>query len=50
MVAVGREWLPSFWWLSTFPGLTIFVVVLGLNLLSDGLRTALDPRLRSSGK
>jgi peptide/nickel transport system permease protein len=48
MVAVGREWLPDFWWLSTFPGLAIFVVALGFNLLGDGLRAALDPRMSGS--
>jgi peptide/nickel transport system permease protein len=46
MVAMGRELMPDFWWLSAFPGLAIFIVVIGLNLLGDGLRTALDPRLR----
>jgi peptide/nickel transport system permease protein len=48
MVAVGREWLPDFWWLSTFPGLAIFVVALGFNILGDGLRAALDPRMTGS--
>ena len=46
MVAIGRELMPDFWWLSAFPGLAIFIVVIGLNLLGDGLRTAFDPRLR----
>lgn len=36
-------------WLSLFPGLAIFATVLGLNLLGDGLRVALDPRLRQRG-
>ena len=35
-------------WLSLFPGAAIFVTVLGLNMLGDGLRSALDPRLRES--
>ena len=34
------------WWLATFPGLTIVFVVLAFNLVGDGLRDALDPRLR----
>lgn len=46
MVAVGRELMPDFWWLSAFPGLAIFIVVIGLNLVGDGLRTAFDPRQR----
>ncbi|HEX7120222.1 MAG TPA: ABC transporter permease [Longimicrobiales bacterium] len=47
MVADGRETLISAWWVATFPGLTIVVTVLAFNLLGDGLRDALDPRLRS---
>jgi len=47
MVADGRETLLSAWWVATFPGLTIVVTVLAFNLLGDGLRDALDPRLRS---
>jgi peptide/nickel transport system permease protein len=47
MVAEGRDVLLSAWWLTTFPGLTIVFVVLAFNLVGDGLRDALDPRLRS---
>jgi peptide/nickel transport system permease protein len=47
MVAVGRELMPTYWWLSAFPGLAIFAVVVGLNLVGDGLRTLLDPRART---
>lgn len=47
MVADGRETLIGAWWVATFPGLTIVVTVLAFNLLGDGLRDALDPRLRS---
>jgi peptide/nickel transport system permease protein len=36
------------WWTSVFPGLAIFVTVLGVNLLGDGVRDAYDPRLRRS--
>jgi peptide/nickel transport system permease protein len=46
MVAEGREYLRTAWWLSTFPGVTITLTVIALNLLGDGLRDALDPRLR----
>jgi peptide/nickel transport system permease protein len=46
MLADGREFMRQAWWLATFPGLAISVVVLGINLLGDGLRDALDPRLR----
>jgi peptide/nickel transport system permease protein len=47
MVAEGAAHLSTLdtWWLATFPGLTIVVVVLAFNLLGDGLRDALDPRL-----
>jgi len=42
----GRNYLNSMWWLSTFPGLAIVLTVLAMNLLGDGLRDALDPRLK----
>jgi len=45
MVADGRNFLTRAWWLSTFPGLAIVVVVLAFNLVGDGLRDALDPRM-----
>ena len=41
-------YLPDAWWFSTFPGLAIFLTVLGFNLLGDGLRDIVDPRLRRS--
>lgn len=44
MLAGGRELLLKAPWVMTFPGLAIFVVVLGLNLFGDGLRDALDPK------
>jgi len=44
MLAEGHLLLPNDWWLSTFPGLAIFVTVLGFNLLGDGLRDLLDVR------
>lgn len=46
MVADGRNFLTRAWWLSTFPGLAIVLVVLAFNLVGDGLRDALDPRMR----
>jgi len=47
MLAFGRNFLTQAPWYATFPGLAIFVTVLGLNFLGDGLREALDPRLRT---
>jgi peptide/nickel transport system permease protein len=46
MVANGRDYLETAWWLSVFPGLAIAVVVLSFNLLGDWLRDHTDPRLR----
>jgi peptide/nickel transport system permease protein len=46
MLAEGREFLQYAWWVAFFPGLAIMVAVLAINLLGDGLRDALDPRLR----
>lgn len=46
MVAGGREYIFQAWWISTFPGLAILLTVLGINLMGEGLRDALDPRLR----
>src|SRR5262244_1106857 len=46
MIVEGRQFLASAWWIATFPGLAIFVTVLGFNLFGDGLRDALDPTLR----
>jgi peptide/nickel transport system permease protein len=44
----GRQFLPQYWWFATFPGLAIFVTVLGFNLLGDGLRDLVDVKLRRS--
>jgi len=46
MVSIGRIYFLAKPWLSLFPGIAIFVTVLGANLLGDGLRDVLDPRLR----
>jgi len=46
MLAEGREFLQHAWWVAFFPGLAIMLAVFSINLLGDGLRDALDPRLR----
>jgi peptide/nickel transport system permease protein len=46
MLSAGRNYLQQAWWITFFPGLAIMVAVLSINLLGDGLRDALDPRLR----
>ena len=46
MHRLGRLTLGVAWWVTAFPGLAIMITVLGINLLGDGLRDALDPRLR----
>lgn len=43
MISQGRRFIPASWWYSTFPGLFMFITVLGFNLLGDGLRDLLDP-------
>jgi len=45
MLADGRQFLVTAWWPATLPGLAIMLTVLGINLLGDGLRDALDPKL-----
>jgi len=46
MLSEGRGYLRDQWWISTFPGLAIMLTVLAMNLLGDGLRDALDPRMQ----
>ncbi len=46
MLAQGREFITLSWWMTTFPGLVIFLTVLSLNFIGDGLRESLDPRQR----
>jgi len=46
MISDGRGYLNDAWWISTFPGLALAVVVLAINLVGDGLRDTFDPRLR----
>ncbi len=48
MVADGRQFLVDQWWVSTLPGLAILIVVMGFNLLGDGIRDVLDPRQRQA--
>lgn len=45
MIALGRDFVSIAWWLPTFPGLAILTTVLGINLVGDRLRDALDPRV-----
>lgn len=49
MISDGRDFLRTAPWISIFPGLAIGLVVLGFNLFGDGLRDAMDPRLRGIG-
>lgn len=44
MLASGRDYLTTTWWYGVFPGLFLMVLVLGINLLGDGLRDTLDPK------
>jgi peptide/nickel transport system permease protein len=46
MLSDGRVYLRTAWWVTTFPGLAIMITVMAINLLGDGLRDVLDPRLR----
>lgn len=46
MAAEGRDYIGSHWWLTAFPGFTIFLIVLSINLIGDWIRDRLDPRLR----
>jgi ABC-type dipeptide/oligopeptide/nickel transport system permease subunit len=48
MLNDGRQFLRQAWWLATFPGLAISALVLAVNLLGNGRRDALDPRLRGT--
>lgn len=46
MLASARDYIDSAWWVVTMPGVTILLTVVALNLLGDGLRDALDPKLK----
>lgn len=45
IIAAGRQYLQTMWWISTFPGILLALVAVALHLLSDGIRQNLDPRL-----
>ena len=47
ILSVDRDFIETAWWSVTFPGLAIAIAVLGFNLFGDGLRDALDPKLKS---
>jgi peptide/nickel transport system permease protein len=49
MLADGRTYISTSWWMALFPGLCIFITVLAINMLGDALRDNLDPKLRRSG-
>ena len=49
MLADGRAYVASAWWMATFPGLAIMLTVLSINMIGDWLRDFLDPRLRHIG-
>jgi dipeptide transport system permease protein len=48
MLADAREFILRAWWVVTFPGLAILIAVLAFNLMGDGLRDALDPKMKRS--
>lgn len=47
MISVARSYMPDWWWYALFPGLAIYLTVLGFNLFGDGLRDILDPKSRN---
>lgn len=47
MLAAGRAYMRTYWYIVTFPGLAIVLTVFSINMMGDGLRDALDPRLKS---
>jgi ABC-type dipeptide/oligopeptide/nickel transport system permease subunit len=49
-LADGKEYLINGWWLATFPGLAIMMIVLSMNVLGDGARDLLEPRLRGRAR
>lgn len=50
MLGDSRAFIESAWWMVTWPGVCLLVVVLGFNLVGDGLRDALDPKLKQVGR
>jgi peptide/nickel transport system permease protein len=49
MLAEGRQYLASAWWVSTFPGLALTLTIIAINLIGDSLRDMLDPRIQQQG-
>jgi peptide/nickel transport system permease protein len=49
MVAAGRDYMLVAWWVSTFPGIALLILVLAINIFGEGLRDILDPRLKLEG-
>lgn len=47
MLSNGKEYMRDYWWVTTFPGLMIMLSVFSINVLGDGLRDALDPKLKN---
>jgi len=50
MVAGGRDYIFQAWWITTFPGICILLLVMGVNLMGQGLRDAFDPKLSRQGR
>ncbi len=50
MLSEGRQYLEVAWWLAIFPGIAILLTVLAINLVGDGIRDALDPKMRSTAR
>ncbi len=50
LLSQARAFMRTAWWLTAFPGMAIMIAVLSMNLVGDGLRDALDPRLRGEGR
>ena len=46
IISEGRRFINTQWWISTFPGIAVLLTALGINLIGEGLRDALDPRMR----
>jgi peptide/nickel transport system permease protein len=49
MLAEGRQYLASAWWVGTLPGLILMVTIIAVNLIGDSLRDILDPRIQQQG-
>ena len=47
MLSSARQYIRGYWHMATFPGLAIMITIFALNILGDGLRDALDPRLKN---